>query len=199
MNGKIERSDEQKMKRGRIALVIIAIMAFSIIVFSPKQKDDRNEDPKENVKIEMDKCLDSLLNEMMEQSCEVYFKAKIESVPIIPECPEEIELKRVDMKIRMLENTNIPAQNREEELQNAYSELSYLEKKIEEFYEGAAAKLTYDSRRIKFRTDDGKKYTCFQQNFMGRKRLMYLQEITRSDNAQKDMERLKKETEQDKD
>ena len=187
---KKERTDEQKVRRGRFAIIFIAVAVLAVILIRTKKKGEANLDPSEKICIEMDTVLDSLLCSITDKTYEVYYKGDIEEVPIIPEIPEEEELATVNMQIKMLENKNIPAKNREEELEFAQNQKAYLEKRIEDFKESAASQIAYDSRRIRFRTADGCEYTCFQQHFMGRNRLKHLQEITKAGSAESELSKM---------
>lgn len=187
---KKERTDQQKVRRGKFAIIFIVIAILVVIFIPTKKKGDAELDPMEKVRLEMDSVLDSLLDDITDSAYEVYYKGDIEEVPIIPEIPEEEELTTVNMQIKMLENKNIPAKNRTEELELAMGQKAYLEKRIQDFKESAASKIAYDSRRIRFRTADGCEYTCFQQRFMDRNRLKHLQEITKAGNAESEFEKM---------
>lgn len=187
---KKERTDEQKVRRGNFAIIFILIAVLVVIVIPTKKKNEAEIDPMEKVRLEMDSVLDSLLAEITDNAYEVYYKGDIEEVPIIQEIPEEEELSAINMQIKMLENQNIPAKNRAEELELALNQKAYLEKRIQDFKESAASKIAYDSRRIRFRTEDGCEYTCFQQHFMDRNRLKHLQEITKAGSAESELEKM---------
>lgn len=194
---KKERTDEQKVRRGKIAIIAVIVIAIIALVIPSKKKDKQDLDPNALVRQEMDACLDSLLTDLTGRSIyEVYYKGDIENVPFIRECPEAEELERVKMQIRLLENEKIPNPNRKEELEGLYSSQSYLERKVEEFNEGPISKVGYNSRRIKFHNGNGQDFTCFQQSYMGHNRLKHLQELTKGANAQTEMQKLQKETEE---
>lgn len=193
---KKERTDEQKVRRGKIAIIAVVVIAIVALVIPSKKKDKQDMDPNALVRQEMDACLDSLLSDLTgNETYEVYYKGDIENVPFIRECPEEEELERVKMQIRLLENEKIPNPNRKDELEGLYSSQSYLEKKVEEFNEGPISKVGYNSRRIKFKDVNGRTFTCFQQSYMGHNRLKHLQELNNGANAQTEMKKLQQETE----
>lgn len=186
---KKERTQEQKSRRFKFALILIAIFIVVVMIPDGKRKEAR-EDPDAEIRQEMDACLDSLLKTVTDLPYDITFKGDMEHVPILNDIPEKRELKRIEMEIKMLENPNIPMPNRKERIEQASTNVPYLERRISELEESSISQVKYCSRRIKFITSDGVLYTCFQQNFMGHNKIKHLKEMSSKNNLQEELNNI---------
>lgn len=190
-NKKKERTPEQKRQRGLGALVVIATAVFFILI-TPSPKKNQKAEAKfiSEQEMAMEAVLDSLIQNITQQPYEIYHKGEMEILPLIPEFQEEYDLVRVKTRIAMLLNDDIPFENRDEELELALGEEKRLQERINAFKEEGYGVIKFYGRRIKFQTEDGHKYTFYQQHFADLDVAKFIADITDKANIEKEYKRL---------
>ena len=184
---KKERTPQQKVRRGRIALAILAAMALFILVFRPSKTE---MDSATAVEKAMDGKLDSLLNIFAEGST-AYFRGEIEDMSLDVRIPQEDQLDSVNVYIKYIDNAGIPAGEKQKLLNGALQSKEYLEKQISRIKAMPQSKIYFKTRRIRFTTPDGKNYTCFQRLAGDRSTLKYIKDITNESTAEEELDKLR--------
>lgn len=183
---------ERKVKRAKIILAVMAV-AIATIIFVPGRKKaaPTGQTP---VEAKMNGTLDSLIRSLGYDTYEVYHTGDVETLKESLDCPEKDMLAAVIMRINMITSmTSISAKEKMKRLDDALEEKKALQDKIDEFY-ATGTETEYYSRRIRFSTQEGGKYTFFQQIYptTGIVKTKYFKDITGTSNAGTELEELKK-------
>lgn len=173
---KKELTDEQKVRRMKIILIVIAVM-LAVIIFAPVKKKDKTDGTVNKEQI-MDDNLDSLIVTLgYERPFEIIFKGPIEMTEKKKDCTDYEKLDVINSKIEYIEQAkNLSGTEKEKLEESLISEKEKLVKAIEEFEKNGGIE-TCASRRITFTKDD-RTYTFFQRLFDNRMDYGYFIELT---------------------
>lgn len=176
-----EIPNETKVKRAKIIIAIMAVV-IAIIVFVPGKKKnvETTKTPVEDI---MDRTLDSIIVDLGYSDYDIYHIGLIETVVVERECPEKDMLEALEMRISMISSlSTLHDKEKIKRLDEAFAEKEILQKAIEKFENELGKEITYFSRRIRFSTPDGRKYTFFQNVYPDSRTVttQYFIEITNS-------------------
>lgn len=183
---------EKKVQRAKIILVILAFV-FLFVLIKPTGKSSTTNGDDDIVAV-MDIALDSLLQSLGYEDYDVYYKGPIETLYQQLDCPEEDEIIRLEMRRSLIEaNPGMTDKEKIAEIEKIMLTIEQLQQQVNRFYENDKTRMEYHSRRIRFATPNGRKYTFFEQMMAGYFRTNYFLDITESaDNADKQLEKFKK-------
>jgi hypothetical protein len=177
-------SQETKRKRMKIILCILLFMFIFVIIFAPRSSKTKKN--LSSVETKMDAQLDSMLASIHCAQATIYYKGELEDVKIMPPIPEEDTLYTLkDILNKEIKRASIGIPTDESTIQAQKMKIAYLENKINIYKNDTRNVLRYDSRRIRFKTKEGIKYTCFQ-NLSKDDKKCNLSFITRLDEKLKD-------------
>lgn len=194
VNKKKDVSNERKVRRAVICLMVIAAMILALIVLKPH--NNKATDPKVALQEQMEAGLDSLLtleagkgNFILPYTIDD--TGDIQHIRILPPCPFEDEKANLQMRLRSLEILyNLKKDKKtSKEIDNINDRLMNIDQDIVFWKADTLNILDYNCRRVRFTDGNAKKFVCFQciDKRTGAQRIDHLFDIieNQSDDAQK--------------
>lgn len=191
---KKELSDEQKVKKGMFMLALLAA-GFLYVVITKPDNTVTFDAPKSSAETTMDKTVDSLLSEQFPEGYTLLNKGEMENSRSILHCNQEEELRSVEYEIDLYRQIlDVSKGKKKKETREKLDSLNdlkrILELQVEDFNSHPSVNLEKKARRLKVQTPDGKIWTGFQELMLGVSALNYLIEITDSEDALAELEKL---------
>ncbi len=172
-----EAAPQKKVRRGTAALAVVAAMALAVLLWPAKKTQE--EDAAPTIETWMDEAVDSLITKMGYPEHEIYYRGDVETLTQQLECPEEDEIVRLELRRDLIEKTpGLSDAEKIRQIEEIQLTIEQLETQVEAFYSRARTSQEYYSRRIRFSTPDGRKYTFFEQMMGGHYRTRYFKDIT---------------------
>lgn len=185
LTGKKEKKNippEKKVERAKIILVALAFI-FLFVLLKPTGKGPDDNGGNEIVAA-MDMALDSLVRSLGFEDYDIYYKGPVETLYQQLDCPEEDEIIRLEMRLNVIEAaTYMTDKEKIAETEKILSSIEVLQAQVNRFYENEKTRMEYHSRRIRFSTPQGRKYTFFEQMMAGYFRTNYFLDITETQDA----------------